>query len=869
MKRDIRAGWAPPRPGFGGAFFVAALSLLLGACSFGGAHFSVSGTVVGKGSPGTGVEGVTLGLEGAGAAKVTTDASGVFVIDGISAGTYRLVASKAGKVFSISSVSADGTRDSPVLNLYSGSLAGLVVTAVDADKVTISMIQGSGPRSPLEGQRVENVRGVVTKVTRQHQNGTYTVTQTDGSMTPQWVDTDGFYMEAIDLDIDGDPATSDGIFVCTHNPAFDDPKLVDTVPTDLAVGQVVTVSGTVAEILPVDRFGNSEGYLTVTRIVDPTVLRIENAGVPVTQASPDGVLLTYQDSPPGYTDPEKWRTLPWEDDTIFALGKSMKVFESVEGMTVRVDNPVTTGSDYYNVTPILADSGKKGGLANHDSNSYGSVVLKANDFNAEIIYCDYSPPTWKTFVPLPQTGDALKDTGGNPVLRGVMDYSIDGLYWISPLASQGYGFTPVAGRNDKTRTSSVDTYKPWRIGKTADPQFKASWPIVPKDNVADQNLTIGSYNIENYCYEEDSFGKYLDIADIILYNLRAPDLMTIVEMGDDHTSTVIYANQDNSYAVPDGYVWAVKNFRVLIDALRTKSAADVLNFGGGIEYDFREISPEENADGGAPGVNIRVGFLFRRDRLQFIDRGIRTNAYDTTSGAASTWPVPGDPAGNPKLLALARNNTTVAGYTGQDGVVRPRLTQSPGRLNASPFRGSRRPLVGEFVFLPTGKTFFAIAAHLSSKGGDNPLYGAQQPPTFSSETNRTQQAKAIYEMVKTIIGFNSTAKIVVMGDMNDFQFTVSLKTLSGAVYGSTGQLLFSPSEELLPVTERYSYQYHGNSQQIDHIYISSSLFGHTDSSASGANAVFIPHMNSLFAQNNHIETSDHDPITVHLAMGGY
>jgi uncharacterized protein len=851
------------RVGLGAA---ALIGLLLCGCRALHAGYSVSGKVVAYGGAAADMAGYVVSLADSGLGELSTGADGAFEFKSVPAGAYRLVAAKAGKVFSFSYTASSGARDSPEIDLYGGDIDDLVVTAVDADKITIAMIQGSGPRSPIEGQKVENVRGVITKVTRQHQNGTYTVTQTDGEIMPQWIDADGFFMEA--LVPDGDPATSDGIFVCTHNPNFEEPKLLDSVPTDLAVGQVVTVSGTVAEVIPVNRFGESEGYLSITRIVEPTVLRMASGGAAITQTPPDGVLLTYDEAPAGLTA-EQFRTLPWEDDSLAALGKAIKAFESVEGMTVKVDAPVVTGSTYYNITPILADGGLKGGAPNKDRTAYGGMVLKENDFNAELLFCDYAPPSWKTFVALPQTGDALKNTAGLAQLRGVMDYTIDGIYWISPLDSQGYGFTPVTGRNDKTRTSSTDAYKPWRIGKGANAQFVASWPILARGNVTDQNLSVASYNIENYCLEEDSYEKYADIADILLYNLRAPDVVTVIEMGDDRGSTIVYENQGNSYAVPDGVVWATKNFRAIIDSIKAKSSADALSFGtGGIDYDFREIAPEENSDGGEPGTNIRVGFLFRKDRVEFVKQGIKVNNYDDTAGDASTWPVPGDVGGNPRLLELARNNVAIAGVQGQDGVVRPHLTQSPGRINASAFRGSRKPLVGEFRFTPTGKTFFVIGNHFGSKGGDAPLYGFQQPPTFSSEPKRTQQAKAVNDFVRAILGIDPRAKVIVTGDMNDFQFTIALKTLSGADRGSASRILFAPAEELLPANQRYSYLFRGNSQEIDHIYASKALFDNLDTGSSGANAVFIPHIDSIFCQNNHIETSDHDPIVCRFNLGG-
>ena len=42
---------------------------------------------------------------------------------------------------------------------------------------------------------------------------------------------------------------------------------------------------------------------------------------------------------------------------------------------------------------------------------------------------------------------------------------------------------------------------------------------------------------------------------------------------------------------------------------------------GGPTYEFQQINPVDDADGGQPGGNIRVGFLFRTDRgLAFVDR---------------------------------------------------------------------------------------------------------------------------------------------------------------------------------------------------------------------------------------------------------
>src|SRR5207244_13329213 len=64
---------------------------------------------------------------------------------------------------------------------------------------------------------------------------------------------------------------------------------------------------------------------------------------------------------------------------------------------------------------------------------------------------------------------------------------------------------------------------------------------------------------------------------------------------------------------------------------------------------------------------------------------------------------------------------------------------SPGRIdpNNSAFNTSRKPLAGEFLF--NGHHLFVIANHFNSKGGDQPLEGHFQPPTRSSEVQRSEE----------------------------------------------------------------------------------------------------------------------------------
>jgi hypothetical protein len=69
------------------------------------------------------------------------------------------------------------------------------------------------------------------------------------------------------------------------------------------------------------------------------------------------------------------------------------------------------------------------------------------------------------------------------------------------------------------------------------------------------------------------------------------------------------------------------------------------------------------------------------------------------------------------------------------------------------FADSRKPLAREFMY--NGHHLFVIANHFNSKGGDQPLFGRFQPPAFSSQVQRTQQATLVNSFVKGIIALDA------------------------------------------------------------------------------------------------------------------
>jgi predicted extracellular nuclease len=308
-------------------------------------------------------------------------------------------------------------------------------------------------------------------------------------------------------------------------------------------------------------------------------------------------------------------------------------------------------------------------------------------------------------------------------------------------------------------------------------------------------LAVATFNVENLA-PGDPQSKFDALAAEIKNNLKSPDLIAVEEI------------QDNSGATNDGVVAADQTYTKLINAIAA---------GGGLTYQYRQINPVDDQDGGAPGGNIRQGFLFRTDRgLSFVDR----------PGAGSTTP------------------NSVINNGGM-----PQLQYSPGRIDPgnAAWNASRKPLVGEFQW--KGQTFFAIANHFCSKGGDDPLFGHVQPPVRGSEPQRHDQATAVRAFVDQILAVQSTARVIVLGDLNDFDFSQTTSILT-----SGGALTDLPAT--LPVAERYTYVFEGNSEVLDHILLSSSLAGM-------AYRYDVVHVNSEFAT----QISDHEPAVARLPLG--
>jgi hypothetical protein len=305
-------------------------------------------------------------------------------------------------------------------------------------------------------------------------------------------------------------------------------------------------------------------------------------------------------------------------------------------------------------------------------------------------------------------------------------------------------------------------------------------------------FSVGTYNVENL-FAGDDPAKFARLAAGVVTNMGAPDVVALEEI------------QDNSGPADDGVVAAGATLRRFVDAIVA---------AGGPRYDFRLVDPEDLADGGQPGGNIRVVFLFDPARVSFVDR----------PGATATTAVRAVPAGDGAALSI-----------------------SPGRVAPTDpaWANSRKPLAGQFTV--GERTVFVIANHFASKGGDQPLHGRFQPPQRSSEEQRGQQATVLRGFVDELLAVDPRAEVVVLGDLNDYAFSPAVQTLTAG--GALRALI-----DALPPEERYGYVFEGNSQALDHVLVSPAV----------ADPQYdVVHINAEFAD----QASDHDPQVVRFVPG--
>jgi predicted extracellular nuclease len=314
-----------------------------------------------------------------------------------------------------------------------------------------------------------------------------------------------------------------------------------------------------------------------------------------------------------------------------------------------------------------------------------------------------------------------------------------------------------------------------------------------------KQLAIATYNVENLA-PTDPDAKFAALGAGVVTNLAKPDIVALEEV------------QDNSGSKDDATVAADQTLTKLVNAIVA---------AGGPHYDWREIDPVNDQDGGQPGGNIRVAFLYNPARVTFVDSGAASVNRSTTS-------------------------TQVLTKKGE-----PALTLSPGRIDPQNpvWTASRKPLVGQFQF--NGKNVYVIANHFDSKLGDQNADGRFQYPAQSSAVQRAGQAQVEHDFVNQLLAVDKKANVVVVGDLNDYQFSPALKSLTTGTADGTGPATLTDLITTLPANQQYTYVFDGLSEVLDHILTSKGV---------GGIEYQVVHINAEYAN----QTSDHDPQVVRI-----
>ncbi|PAE32955.1 5'-nucleotidase C-terminal domain-containing protein [Bacillus sp. 7884-1] len=384
---------------------------------------------------------------------------------------------------------------------------------------------------------------------------------------------------------------------------------------------------------------------------------------------------------------------------------------------------------------------------NNELNNQGGLTIAADDYNPEKVFLDNVGNNFKS-------GDTFD---GDVV--GVISYS-----------STGYQLLTKKESLPKVIESNIQ-------------------PEVTNIAPAEDKLTVATYNMENFSNNKSNTPdeKVAKIAKTFVSNMKSPDIITLVEV------------QDNDGESDSGNADATESYERLIAAIKAEN---------GPAYEWTDVTPVNNDNGGAPGGNIRVGYLYNPDRVTFVE------GTKGTGTQANAWSETGN------------------------------LTLNPGVINPAKFPDTRKPIAAEFEF--QGEKVVVIGAHLNSKGGDQSLWGSNQPPKLNSEAERLGLAQAINDFIDEGLAKNPNLNIVVAGDMNDFEFTPALETLKGDV--------LTNMVDQVTAEDRYSYFFQGNNQTLDHILVSNNLLNATTAD--------MIHINANFTE----QASDHDPVLVQIDL---
>jgi predicted extracellular nuclease len=393
-------------------------------------------------------------------------------------------ASSGDNIFSFSATVANGTmpgaRSLPITitdaQMRSGSTN--VSLTLQSPPLAIHDIQGSGTTSPFVG-RVIATSGVVTGLK-----------------------SNGFFIQTPDAQNDADPNTSEGVFVFTSSAP----------PAAAAIGNNVTVSGTVFEFIP-SADPNSPPF---TEITGPTVT-VSSTGNPL----PAAITLTMSDvtTSGGINQLEKFEAMRVHAD-------SLTVIAPTQGNKSEANATAITTGIFYTVLTGTNRPFREPGIELPDPLPAGSPAnIPRFDANPERIRIDSDAQPGSTALDL-TTGVVVTN------VTGPFDY-----------AFQAFTILP-----DAPITPSVT----------------GNLTATPVPVPASDEFTVASFNMERFYDSTDdagtsdvvltptAFNNRLNKASLTIRNvLRTPDIIGIQEM-ENLTTLQTLASKINGDAVAAG-----------------------------------------------------------------------------------------------------------------------------------------------------------------------------------------------------------------------------------------------------------------------------------------------------------------------------
>ena len=464
-----------------------------------------------------------------------------------------------------------------------------------------------------------------------------------------------------------------------------------------------------------------------------------------------------------------------------SIAGALAVYESLESMLVTVHSPLVTGPTttsgmiYTVANNGIGATGLLDGrhlFLTGGTPAFGAQDVQGGDYQAERLVITSGLGT--SLPTTLNTGTVLNDVTG--------------------ILGQGFGYP------------EIQAIAPVTV-QTASPLVRTGTTLTGDAT----HLLLASYNAENLD-PTDGAARFTTIANEIINQLNAPGVVALQEI------------QDNDGAANTAVTSASTTLQMLVTALNNILGANTYAF-----IDNLFITDDKN--GGEPGGNIRVAYLYRTDVVTLV------------AGSART---------------ITANGGGLAGVDSDQAT----------NIN-NPFNGSRPPLAVDFTFNANGETFTVINNHFTSKGGSDFSTGTLASPLNAGEVARAAQAQAVNTYVDSLLAVNPNARVIVTGDLNEYEFEQPLTVLRGqatvtnyqgagngtATYTPGGVPVLTDLQDILPPSQRYDYSFQGVAQTLDHMLATNALVN--------AGFQFQPvHINADFYN----QTSDHDPLVARFTI---